>query len=79
MQQIGSFLLILGGIVILIGLALLLFPKSWGWLGHLPGDLRFKLGERGQIFLPLGTSLVISLVLSLLATLILQLARLLRR
>lgn len=79
MQQIGSFLLIIGGIITLIGLAWLLFPKSWSWLGHLPGDLRFKLGERGQIFLPLGTSLVISVVLSLLATLIGLLARLLRK
>lgn len=79
MQQMGGFLLIIGGIIMLIGLALLLFPKSWGWLGHLPGDLRFKLGERGQVFLPLGTSLVISLVLSLLATFIGLLARLLRK
>jgi hypothetical protein len=40
----------------------------WGprapWLGHLPGDVTFS-GEGWRFYLPLGTSLLISLLLTL--------------
>jgi len=35
------------------------------WLGRLPGDFRFG-GANWKIYIPLGTSLLLSLVLSLL-------------
>ena len=40
----------------------------WGprvpWLGHLPGDLAFH-GEGWRVYLPLGTSLLLSALLTL--------------
>ena len=35
------------------------------WLGRLPGDFRFG-GPNWKVYIPLGTSLLLSLVLSLL-------------
>jgi len=78
LRELGGFLLILGGLLTFIGLILLLFPRGLSWLGHLPGDLRFDIGERGRVYIPLVTSLLLSVVLSVLLTLLLQLPRLFR-
>jgi hypothetical protein len=60
----GRFLLVLGAALFLVGAVL-----TWGpripWLGRLPGDLRFG-GANWKVYIPLGTSLLLSLVLSLL-------------
>ncbi len=64
--------------LILIGLALAgagavvwLLGRSGITLGRLPGDLRFSLGG-GSCFLPIATSLILSLVLTVLLNLILR-------
>ncbi len=75
-RQIGG--LLLGGLALIAGL-LLFLPRSLGWLGHLPGDLRIEIGKQGKLYIPLGTSLVISLGLSLLLTIIVHFPRLLGR
>lgn len=49
----------------LILAALILFARKWlPWLGHLPGDFTFQRGNL-TVFLPLGTSLLFSILLSL--------------
>ena len=66
---------------VLITLGLLIFLLGLLWpllarlgLGHLPGDIR--MGRPGfQVFFPLGTSLLLSILASLLLTLILWLWR----
>ena len=79
-RQIGGlFLLLLGGVALILGLLLFFFPRSLSWLGHLPGDLRLELGKGGRLYIPLGTSLVISLGLSLILTFLVHLFRLLGR
>lgn len=55
----GVVLIVLGAVVLLGGRTGLL-----SWLGRLPGDLVFRRGET-TIFIPLATSLVVSIVLSL--------------
>lgn len=78
-RQAGEWLLLLGGVALILGLLLFFFPRSLSWLGHLPGDLRLEIGKEGRLYIPLGTSLLISLILSLLLTLFLHLFRLLGR
>ena len=57
-------LLIVGGVVIaLIGLVLVLAPNI-PFLGRLPGDIRID-NENVKVFIPLGTMLLISLVLTI--------------
>ncbi len=63
MPEFGKILVFLGSVIVLLGLAL------WsgfgaGWLGRLPGDLRFERGQIGFYF-PIVTCLIISLLLSL--------------
>lgn len=66
-------------ILITLGLLMVLLGLLWPFLarlglGHLPGDIR--LGRPGfQVFFPLGTSLLLSILVSLLLTLILWLWR----
>lgn len=69
MADIGKLLLGLGALVALAGLVLMLWPNLP--LGRLPGDLRFRFGG-GTVFVPLATSIVLSLLLTLLLNLFLR-------
>ena len=63
MSDLARILIFLGGILVVVGLALLLLPKI-PWLGKLPGDIVIK-RENFTFFFPLGTSILISVILSL--------------
>jgi len=69
----GYMLLELGALLILLGGLLLLMGKIPG-LGHLPGDIRIQKGNF-SCFFPLGTMIVVSLILTLLLNLIIRLWR----
>jgi len=61
-------------VLIAVGLLLVVLGAVWPWLtrlglGRLPGDIRIQ-RPGFSIFFPLGTSLLVSIVLSLLLTLI---------
>lgn len=60
-HQIGFFLLVAGAVLVLRG-------KCFSWIGHLPGDFVYR-GQHVQVFLPLGTCLALSLILTILARL----------
>ena len=62
-SSIGNWLIILGIVLVLIGIV----AKTgvFGWFGHLPGDLHIK-REGFQFYLPLGSMIVVSIVLSVL-------------
>jgi len=65
---LGKFLLLVGAIVIVLGLTLIAIGAVSGkatWLGRLPGDIVIQ-RERWSLYVPLGTSLLLSVVLSLL-------------
>ena len=63
MSDLARFLILLGGILVVLGLALLLLPKIPG-LGRLPGDIIIK-RENFTVYFPLGTCILVSLILSL--------------
>jgi hypothetical protein len=62
-------LLVLGLFVIAIGVVLVLAGLRVLPLGRLPGDLTFERGS-WRVYLPLGTSLLLSALLSLIALLV---------
>ena len=65
MIEIGKALLGLGLLLVAIG-AVLLIAGRLGWpLGRLPGDFAYR-GKNFSFFFPLGTSILISVVLSIL-------------
>jgi hypothetical protein len=62
-------LLIIGGLVTAaIGLVLVVAPNI-PFLGRLPGDIRIE-GENAVVFIPLGTMLLVSIVLTVVLNLI---------
>ena len=63
-DAIGRSFVLLGIVLVLVGFLLSAVP-SVPWLGKLPGDLRFDWGGF-RVFLPLTTSVLLSVVLSLL-------------
>jgi len=63
--QLGKFLVILGVLLVAAGLLLMAGAKfSFLGLGRLPGDITYK-GKNVQVYFPIVTCLVLSVVLTL--------------
>jgi hypothetical protein len=71
--EIGRWLIGLGIILVIVGVALLVLGRL-PWFGRLPGDIVIE-RENLKVFIPLGTMLLISLFLTLLANVIARLWR----
>jgi hypothetical protein len=65
MNEFGKALLGIGLLLVLIGGLVLLADRLGLPLGRLPGDLSYR-GKNVSVFFPLGTSILISVVLSIL-------------
>jgi hypothetical protein len=67
MRDLGRMLAILGGVLMIVGIALWAgFGASW--LGRLPGDIRIERGHTAFYF-PIVTCIIVSIVLTLLLSL----------
>ena len=62
-REIGRVLMVIGGVLLLAGIALTAFGGIG--LGRLPGDFVYRRGNF-TFFFPLATSILLSIVLSLL-------------
>ena len=69
MADLGKLLLGLGLLLIVIGAVLVLAARFGFPLGRLPGDLSYR-GKNVTVFIPLGTSILISVLLSILLYLV---------
>ena len=56
-------MVIAGGVLVVVGLAVMLLGKTGLPMGRLPGDIVYK-GKNTVFYFPLATSIVLSLVLS---------------
>jgi hypothetical protein len=67
MQDLGRFLIIVSVGLAVVGLLLMLGPRLPGasWIGRLPGDISIERPNM-KIYLPLGTCVLMSVVVSLL-------------
>jgi hypothetical protein len=66
-NHLGKWMIFSGLWLLVLGLIFLLGPKLR--LGHLPGDIYIKKGNF-TFFAPIGTCLLISLIISLILTLV---------
>lgn len=66
-ESLGKLLLVFGIALAVVG-ALLLFAGKIPWLGRLPGDIAVRRGN-WSIYVPLTTSILISVLLTLLFSL----------
>jgi hypothetical protein len=65
MEHLGRTMMILGGVIVLVGLFLTFGPRLPFQLGRLPYvDIRIQ-RENFSFYFPLGTSILISIVLTL--------------
>ena len=64
MSDLGRVLIAVGLVLMAGGGLLLLLGKTGMPLGRLPGDISYR-GRSFSVYLPLGTSIVLSVVLSL--------------
>jgi hypothetical protein len=62
-QSIGKLLLIAGGLIALIGL-ILMFSDKIPFLGKLPGDIVIK-KKNFTVYIPIATSILLSIIISL--------------
>ena len=69
MSELGKVLLGIGLLLVVIGGLLLIAGRVVLPLGRLPGDFSYR-GKNVTVFFPLGTSIVLSVLLSLIFYLI---------
>ncbi len=62
-RDAGILIIVLGLGLVLAGAVVL--GGGLSWFGRLPGDLRWE-GERGKVFIPITSMILVSIVLSLL-------------
>jgi hypothetical protein len=74
MVELGRALVSLGLLLAVIGGILLLAGRAGLPLGRLPGDFAWR-GKNVQVFFPLGTSILVSILLTLLFYLISKLRK----
>lgn len=63
---IGRTLILFGVIIVIVGLALS-FSERIPFLGRLPGDVTLR-GDRWTVYVPIATSIVLSVLLTLILT-----------
>ena len=68
LEPIGRVLLVLGVVLVAAGLVLVLAPRV-PFVGHLPGDIRIA-RDGVVIYIPLGTMIVVSVLLSVVVSLL---------
>lgn len=74
MGDLGKALIGVGLLLAMVGALALLAGRVGLPLGRLPGDIAYK-GKNISVFIPLGTSILISVVLSLIFYLITRIRR----
>jgi hypothetical protein len=74
MFELGKLILAVGLLIVLIGALVMLAGRFGLPLGRLPGDIAYR-GKHVSVFFPIGTSILISVVLSLIIYLISRLHR----
>ncbi len=65
MADLGKMLLLVGGVIVLIGAALIFAGRFNLPIGRLPGDVVYR-GKNTVFYFPLATSILLSIILSLL-------------
>ena len=62
-RNIGLLVVIAGAGLVVVGL--LIYAGALSWFGRLPGDIRYE-GEHTRVYIPIVSSLLASVLLSLL-------------
>jgi hypothetical protein len=69
MEQMGRLLLVMGGVLALLGIIFILGPRLPFRIGRLPLDFHYQ-RDNFSFYFPLGTSILVSVVLTLIFSLL---------
>ena len=64
MTDLGRLLILLGAVLVVVGVVLTVLGRANLPLGRLPGDIVYR-GKNTTFYIPLATSVVVSVVLSI--------------
>lgn len=64
----GRWLMLIGAALLFLGVIVQFAPWLVSWFGKLPGDIRIE-SERGKVFVPITSMLMVSIVITLLVNL----------
>lgn len=67
----AKVIIIIGVILVLIGIVWLIFPSAFSWMGRMPGDISYSLGNT-RFYFPIVTMIIISVVGSILLNLFIR-------
>jgi hypothetical protein len=65
----GKLLITVGIILVVLGIVMNYAPWLVNWFGKLPGDIRIE-DENKSLFIPITSSIAISIILSIIANLL---------
>ena len=65
----GKWIIVAGGLIVLIGVIIYFFHDKLHWIGRLPGDIRVE-KENVRFYFPITTMLLFSLLATILLRLI---------
>jgi len=68
-QSTGKYIIVFGGLIVIIGLVVYLFGDKLHWIGRLPGDIRIE-KENTRVYFPITTMIIFSILLTVIVNLI---------
>lgn len=68
-QSTGKYIIVFGGLIVLIGLVIYLFGDKLHWIGRLPGDIRIE-KENVRFYFPITTMILFSVLITVIVNLI---------
>lgn len=68
-SEIGKYLMIAGGLLLLAGVVIYFFHDKLQWIGRLPGDIRIE-KENFSFYFPITTMILFSLLITIFIVLI---------
>ncbi len=74
MADFGRILIIIGLVIAFAGVVILVAGRVFPWLGNLPGDFNIE-GENFNIYFPLATMILISILGTILLNIVLRIFR----
>lgn len=68
-QNTGKYIIVFGGLIVLIGVVVYFLGDKLHWIGRLPGDIRIE-KESSRFYFPITTMILFSILLTVIVNLI---------
>ena len=69
MNDIGKYMIMMGGMLIVVGSIVYLLGDKSSWFGNLFGDMKYE-GENVKVYAPFASMIIVSIALTLIINVI---------